>query len=69
MHCHIAFHASGGLALQIMERQSDANNMWPWGSKPIKVAQDLCDKWHEWVKEASPTCDTRDKWYQDDSGI
>lgn len=36
MHCHIAFHASFGLALQIMERREDAAALWP--SKPGAVS-------------------------------
>lgn len=29
MHCHIAFHASEGLALQVNERQAEANRIFP----------------------------------------
>jgi FtsP/CotA-like multicopper oxidase with cupredoxin domain len=29
MHCHIARHASEGLALQILERQRDADKLFP----------------------------------------
>ncbi|KAK0752999.1 multicopper oxidase-domain-containing protein [Schizothecium vesticola] len=50
MHCHIARHASGGLALQILERQADAAEMWPKGSPAIQEAATLCSSWTEWVK-------------------
>lgn len=50
MHCHIAFHASAGLALQIMERQADANNRWPPGNSPaLAAAQHTCAKWNDWA--------------------
>jgi hypothetical protein len=41
MHCHIAAHASFGLGAQILERQADANAIWPHPSDgPI----DYCGK-------------------------
>lgn len=83
MHCHIAFHASMGLALQVLERQSDANKLWPPGSPAIKAAEDLCDTWdtffddcRNWwpgydpVTQEYPACDgIRPLVFQDDSGI
>ena len=52
MHCHIAFHASFGLALQIMERQAAANTKWP---KPndtaIIEAEKTCKEWKEWQSD------------------
>ena len=47
MHCHIAQHASFGLALQIMERQSDAlaNGK---SSGAITQAQQTCNRWNAW---------------------
>jgi len=47
MHCHIAQHASFGLALQIMERQSAAlHNANSTGA--IKQVQQTCNKWNKW---------------------
>ena len=50
MHCHIAFHASFGLALQILERQGDAANIWPSMEKShaLRAAQDTCNNWNKW---------------------
>ncbi|KAL8790997.1 MAG: hypothetical protein Q9195_006071 [Heterodermia aff. obscurata] len=39
MHCHIAFHASFGLALQFLERQSDAADLWPSHEKSHAIAE------------------------------
>jgi hypothetical protein len=49
-HCHIANHASRGLALQILERQKDAAGIWPSldTSNALKNAQRGCDNWNEW---------------------
>ena len=41
MHCHIAAHDSFGLAAQILERQSDANALWP---HPSDGSTDYCGK-------------------------
>ena len=49
MHCHIARHASEGLALQILERQADADKIWPHGnSGALTEANRVCEKWNEW---------------------
>ena len=50
MHCHIAFHASFGLALQFLERQQDAADLWPsyQTSPAIAEAQRVCNNWNKW---------------------
>ncbi|KAF0330033.1 multicopper oxidase [Colletotrichum asianum] len=49
MHCHIAAHASGGLSLQILERQGAANGIWPPGnSTALDRAHSLCANWNSW---------------------
>jgi len=61
MHCHIAFHASSGLALQIIENNSSIRI--PPQNK--KVLDDTCTIWKEWfAKHDSPAHPL-----QDDSGI
>ncbi|KAK1752904.1 putative laccase [Echria macrotheca] len=60
LHCHIAAHASGGLALQILERQADAASMWPSKSPARTSASSLCSGWESWMATsyaptASPT--------------
>jgi len=84
MHCHIAYHASGGLSLQILERQADANNIWPHNtSKAIKKAEHVCTNWDAWNSDCRnwwpgfnettgtyPACENTTVWlFQDDSGI
>ncbi|KAF4817392.1 Laccase [Colletotrichum siamense] len=50
MHCHIALHASGGLSLQILERQGAANVIWPAGnSTALDTAHSLCASWNSWA--------------------
>lgn len=66
LHCHIAWHASSGLALQIMERQDDLRNMMT--DQRLAETRRVCRKWDEWY--ANP----KNRWeanapFQDDSGI
>ena len=81
VHCHIARHAAEGLALQILERQKDADDIWPWAtSDAIAVARETCDKWSDWHAKCENwwpggakgcTRNQSDPLYafQDDSGI
>jgi hypothetical protein len=80
IHCHTATYASGGLAMQILERQADANALWPHATSPaIKAAQDLCSAWNSWTYDCTnlwpglvngtyPACDNATT-VQNDSGI
>ena len=63
LHCHIAWHASSGLGLQILEREPDINL--PDSSK--KALDETCKTWKKWY-------DNKHNWFnasefQDDSGI
>ncbi|TDZ49563.1 Laccase [Colletotrichum trifolii] len=50
MHCHIAFHAAGGLSLQVMERQAAANVLWqPGNSAALDEAHRVCANWNSWA--------------------
>ncbi|KAF0325838.1 hypothetical protein GQ607_006970 [Colletotrichum asianum] len=50
IHCHIAFHAAGGLSMQILERQSAANEFWPPGnSADLDEAYRVCENWNSWA--------------------
>ncbi|KAF5687483.1 laccase 2 [Fusarium circinatum] len=65
-HCHIAWHASSGLALQIMEREEDLRRMMT--PEKLKQANDGCEKWKDWYD------DRKNHWnpvgvFQDDSGV
>ena len=56
-HCHIAWHASGGLALEFVEMQSEIAVT----ITDVDTFLDQCKVWDEW---------TRTEFYtQDDSGI
>jgi len=69
LHCHIAWHASSGLALQILERQEAADSIFT-PDKLGRVNQG-CRKWRDWFSEE------KNFWnpeggvgaFQDDSGI
>ncbi|OCL06707.1 laccase-like multicopper oxidase [Glonium stellatum] len=68
MHCHIAWHASSGLALQILERQNVvAAQMTP--SRLAEVNR-VCDNWKLWFNNPENHYNKTDfEAFQDDSGI
>ena len=69
MHCHIALHASTGLALQIMENRVGATLIWPTGnSQALTAAAQLCSEWNTYVA-TNPNVTSAAPWFQDDSGI
>ncbi|KAG6356518.1 hypothetical protein INS49_015906 [Diaporthe citri] len=54
MHCHIAFHASEGLALQILERQAEANTLFNSPSSPItQETERVCANWDKWFGDCN----------------
>lgn len=59
MHCHIAWHASEGLALQFVE--SETSIMSKIGTADVSTFRDTCAAWDAFV----PT----EIFAQDDSGI
>jgi hypothetical protein len=68
VHCHIAWHASSGLALQIMEREKDINGTLTQERR--KETNRVCASWNKWF------ADPKNYWnpsepdaFQDDSGI
>ncbi|KAF2151520.1 multicopper oxidase [Myriangium duriaei CBS 260.36] len=85
MHCHIAQHASFGLALQILERQTDAFDFYTlpdqYGSTPIKEAQRVTNNWNRWWGNCQnwwynpqgghpgEFCDAGNQGFSPDSGI
>ena len=66
LHCHIAWHASSGLALQIMERERDILK----GADPARIAETerVCKKWVEWYLNPKNHFNASQA-FQDDSGI
>lgn len=84
MHCHIATHASFGLATQILERQNDAHALFPTGGKALIEAERVCKNWDHWLSDCKnwwpqdidergvfPACQNRTEYFvfRDDSGI
>jgi len=57
MHCHIAWHASSGLALQLLERQGEIAKT----IKNRKQIDETCNAWKDYRTHVSI--------FQDDSGI
>jgi hypothetical protein len=67
MHCHIAWHASSGLAMQILENTDRIVLQ----DKP--ELERICKNWDEWYAQdrlKNPTCQAWDQdFFQEDSGI
>ncbi|KAI5782051.1 multicopper oxidase-domain-containing protein [Peziza echinospora] len=68
MHCHIAWHASAGLALQWVERPAEIPAL--IASQPgLKESfEDRCQKWRDWDAQKCEW-ETGSLAFQDDSGI
>jgi hypothetical protein len=64
-HCHIPWHASSGLALQILERQEDLAKMMT--EERLKETRRVCARWNDWFKNTTNHWDPHV--FQDDSGI
>jgi Multicopper oxidase len=65
-HCHIPWHASNGLALQIMERQKDvAALMTP---ERLAKTRQTCKQWDEWLAKPKNLWNASAP-FQDDTGI
>ncbi|KAL2674299.1 hypothetical protein Neosp_012750 [[Neocosmospora] mangrovei] len=65
-HCHIAWHASSGLALQIMEREEDLKKLMT--EERLRETRRICENWDLWYN------DPKNHWnatgpFQDDSGV
>lgn len=57
LHCHIGWHTEEGLALQVLERESEIMGTYDEG-----VLTGTCEAWSEWVQEEG-------KSQEDDDGI
>ena len=72
VHCHIAWHASSGLAFQILERDSDprqGNTTIPIPISNITEIKWVCLNWKRWVADANNWWEPKASDFQDDSGI
>jgi hypothetical protein len=65
-HCHIPWHASNGLALQVLERQADFKTLMT--PEKLKQVNRGCGQWDAWVSNSSNWWDPKGP-FQDDSGI
>lgn len=67
LHCHIAFHASSGMALQILENTHRINYDITGDRQYI---EENCKKWTEWRNDPMNLWDkdNPDR-FQDDSGV
>ncbi|KAK2732340.1 hypothetical protein FQN57_002941 [Myotisia sp. PD_48] len=67
MHCHIAFHASGGLALQILE-DKPAFQTYLQNSRDRPEMERICEAWDMWYNDPNNHYPDQEH-FQDDSGI
>lgn len=68
-HCHIPWHASSGLALQILERQEDLREMLAAdGGARLAQTREGCRTWDKWFNNATNHFNPKGP-FQDDSGI
>lgn len=58
LHCHIAWHASSGLAFQILERTGDIQKA--LGPERLDAVKETCKQWKQW--------DATERVNQEDSG-
>ncbi|KAF2186467.1 multicopper oxidase [Zopfia rhizophila CBS 207.26] len=63
LHCHIAWHAGSGLALQILERQGEIEG----ANGPLDQQRQGCQKWDAWLATHKDVFDPVED--QEDSGI
>ncbi|KAM5469654.1 hypothetical protein MauCBS54593_004208 [Microsporum audouinii] len=67
MHCHIAWHASAGLALQILEDKNDVVEYLKSHPEDVKEMHRVCDNWDKWY--GNPDNHYPADFFQEDSGI
>jgi Multicopper oxidase len=69
LHCHIAWHASSGLALQILERQEATDRIFT--PEKLRRVNQGCRKWRDWFGEEKNFWNPKGgvQAFQDDSGI
>ncbi|KAF2762432.1 hypothetical protein EJ05DRAFT_459204 [Pseudovirgaria hyperparasitica] len=66
-HCHIAFHASSGLAIQIIENRHKIHETFAKDEADIR---ERCENWDEWFSNPMNLWDYQHpKHFQDDSGV
>ncbi|KAG8531800.1 uncharacterized protein KY384_003436 [Bacidia gigantensis] len=63
MHCHIAWHASSGLALQVRENEHLIN----LDEETVKEKDRVCNNWRKWEADSKNWFNPHE--FQEDSGI
>jgi hypothetical protein len=67
IHCHIAFHASSGLAMQIIENKHRIPDVMKNDTTKMQKA---CENWRAWHNNTMNLWDFHHpKHFQDDSGV
>ncbi|KAI9658733.1 MAG: hypothetical protein M1821_002293 [Bathelium mastoideum] len=70
LHCHIAWHASSGLGMQILENTQKLTARLSENSTTRPSIVDTCSSWEDWVGDVTNHYDPkRPDALQDDSGI
>ncbi len=71
LHCHIAWHASSGLAIQVLERQEDALAQLKDKPDRLHEVHRTCDNWHKWFANHDNFWHPEGgvEAFQDDSGV
>lgn len=73
LHCHIAWHASGGLALQILEDREKFQEIMKRKNADNQTAEDqknqVCAKWATWYDNKANRWNNGTGRFQDDSGV
>ena len=68
LHCHIAWHASSGLGMQIVENAADVAKRLNKG--PLVPLVETCNQWDDWVSDARNHYNPiKPLDFQDDSGV
>lgn len=66
-HCHIAFHASSGLAMQIIENRDEMKTIM---ANDARIIENACKNWREWHGNEMNHWDWHHpSHFQDDSGV
>ncbi|EFR05270.1 laccase [Nannizzia gypsea CBS 118893] len=67
LHCHIAWHVSAGLALQVLERKEDLKAL-TLNNPDFEFMKENCQRWDAWHSDKSNYWDPNAH-FQDDSGV
>jgi hypothetical protein len=68
VHCHIAWHASAGLAFQILESKNEFKELLSKQKSDKRQLDKTCRLWKEWHSNPENFWHSRGR-FQDDSGV